>query len=106
MSGSRKESRQLATRQYGTEKQKDGRMIPYFRVVDKAQDYVWTQYGCQAIRDLREVAPLMKHDRRGKTSWGMGVDAMEMSRGEASKILQDEWEKSETGGWMALSGGA
>ena len=78
------------------ERQKDGRMIPYVRVVHKAQDYVWTQYGCQAIGDLREVAPLMKHERRGKTSWGMAVDAMEMERGEASKILQGAWGKSET----------
>ena len=78
------------------ERQKDGRMIPYVRVMHKSQAYVWTQYGCQAIRDLREVAPLFKHERRGKTSWGMAVDTMEMERGEASKILQGAWGKSET----------
>lgn len=80
----------------GVERQKDGRMIPYVRVTHKAQDYAWTQYGCQTISDLRKVAPLFKHERRGKTSWGMAVDAMEMERGEASKILQGAWGKSET----------
>jgi len=96
VSGLRKGSPQDIVQECGVERQKDGRMIPYVRVMHKSQAYVWTQYGCQAIRDLREVAPLFKHERRGKTSWGMAVDTMEMERGEASKILQGAWGKSET----------
>jgi hypothetical protein len=71
-------------------------MIPYFREVDRAQDYVWTNYGSQEVCDPRDVSLLTKHERRGAVSWGLVLGGMEMRRGVASNVLQDAWGKPET----------
>jgi hypothetical protein len=94
MSG--EESQSDTIRERGVERQEDGRKIPYIRMVHQVQNYVWTCYGIEGACDPRDASRLMRHDRRGATSWGLQVDEMEMSRGEASKALQGAWGKPET----------
>ena len=78
----------------GTEVMPDGRKIPYSRSFNPG-DYVVTTYGSHDASDhSKGISLLVKHERRGKASWGLSLNGLEMRRGKASSILQDEWGTS------------
>ena len=79
----------------GTEVLKDGRKIPYSRSFNPG-DYVVTTYGSHEASDhSKGISLLVKHERRGKASWGLILDGLDILRGEASSLLQNQWGTGE-----------
>ena len=59
-------------------------------------DYVVTTYGSHDAADhAKGISLLVKHERRGKASWGMVLNGLQMHRGGASSVLQDAWGTNE-----------
>jgi hypothetical protein len=85
VSESREEPHPPATREYGVERQRDGRMIPFCRVI-LSPDLSYVSYGDRSPHLIKSVF------RGGKASWGISFDDTELDRGAASRILQGEWK--------------
>jgi hypothetical protein len=92
----RRDTERLAREEQGTARLPDGRKIPYVRHFCP-KDYVVTTYGSHDASDhAKGISLLVKHERRGKASWGLVVNGLDMRRGEASRVLQGAWGKTET----------
>ena len=95
MSPPKKGSQPSAKEEQGTERLPDGRKIPYVRHFHP-RDYVVTTYGSHDAADhAKGISLLVKHERRGKASWGLALNGLDMRRGEASSVLQRKWGTSE-----------
>jgi hypothetical protein len=95
VSAPEKGSQPSAEEERGTERLPDGRRIPYSRQSYRGDNVVTTYGNHDAADHAKGISLLVKHERRGKPSWGVVLNAVNMRRGEASSALQDAWGTNE-----------
>lgn len=86
----------------GTVTLDDGRKIPFVRSPGPGT-YVATFYGSlDATAHTDGISLLVKHERRGTTSWGANLNGFLMLEGGPSNILQGVWRQNQTR-WLYLA---